>query len=219
MIFTLSPEKTLLLDRLIRTTKSEMICIEADSTLQVHLTAPDLSQMTIIRLESCFFEEFENRSHVRFAIPRRKFYETNMKKLKVSLEKEKVVLDYTFNTMKYRKSFCSLDAEIFDIKFNTNTVIDIELHALKKVLGDIKDKKIKIQQGDKLKICGQNIEISIQLQGEEKEFVIDTEKLKAIIQASDIFYSGKMSFSSEDSPLSIILESPEMQLTTFISIE
>lgn len=219
MLFTLSPEKTLLLDRLIRTTKSEMISIEVASMLQIHLTAPDLSQMTIIRLECCFFEDFENQTHVRFAIPRRKFYEQNMKELKVSLDKGKVVLEYIFNTMKYTKTFCCLDAEIFDIDFNTDMVIDIELQALKKVLGDIKDKKVKIQQGDALKICGQSIEISIQLQGEEKEFVIDTEKLKAIVQASDMFYGGKMSFSSEDSPMSIILESPDMQLTTFISIE
>lgn len=216
---SLSPENTALLDKLIKSTKTEMINIEVDSIFQIYLTSPDLSQLTIIKLEPSFFESFESVMPRQVSFPVKKLYESNMKALTVTLNDYTISLEYIFDTMKYTKTFDCLEAEIFDLEFQCEREVAIELPGLKRILKEIKDKQIKIEMRDSFKISGKHVEISIPLTDLDVEFIVDTEKFKSIVQVSDHFYTIKFNLSSEVSPLNITMEAPEMFLSTFISVE
>ncbi|ELA41022.1 uncharacterized protein VICG_01904 [Vittaforma corneae ATCC 50505] len=216
---TLSPENTILLDKLIKSTKTEMISIEVDSIFQIYLISPDLSQLTIIKLEPSFFESFENTVLIQVSFPVRKLYKQNIKALQITLNDYTINLEYIFNAMKHTQTFDCLEAEIFDLDFQCEREIEIKLPGLKRILREIKDKQIKIEMKDSFKISGQHVEISIPQTNLDVDFTVDTEKFKSIVKISDHFYTIKFNLPAEISPLNITMEAPEIFLSTFISIE
>lgn len=215
----LSADKTILIDKLIKTTKSELLNIEIDNHIEIYLNSSDLSQLTIIKLEQSFFEFFENSKFHQIAFPTKKFYEPNMKTLEIILEDNKMILEYQFSNMKYIKTFDCLESVIFDIEFENEKEINIELYGFRNILKDIKDKQLKIEMKDSLKISGHGVEILLPETDLNVEFKIDTERFKSFVFIADYFYTTKFIFSTENSPLNITMESPEVFLTTFISVE
>lgn len=215
----LSQEKAMTLDKLMRSAKSEIINIEVSSDFQIYLTAPDLSQLTTIRLDAAFFDEFECGTLVQASFTPRRFYEPNMRSLEMSLEGSQMKLKYVFDHMRHIKTFECQEADLFDLEFQGEREAEIELFGLRRILKDVRDKEVRIQMSDTLKISGENLEISIPQSGLDVEFSIDTEKLRSLVNISDNFYTTKFSFSSEPSPLNITMEAPDIFLSTFVSIE
>lgn len=216
---SLSSEKTILLDKLIRSTKTELITMEVDSLVQIYLAPSDLSQLTIIKLDPSFFETFENSTYKLVSFPVIAFHESNMKSLDFQLEEHRVILEYHFDKMKHIKTFDSLEAEIFDIEFRGERGVEVDLPGLKRVLKELKGKNLRIRMGEYLRILGHDVEISMPQASMEAEFSINTEKFKLLVLISNNFYATKFGFSADLSPLNITMEGPDVSLSTFISIE
>lgn len=227
MFCKLSPERTLLLDKLIRTTKSEFLTFEIDSIFQIQLITADLSHMTLIKLESHFFDEFVNERSLLFSIPTRRFYESNMKELNMRMmDDRRIVFEYYFKEAKYIKTVEYLEAEVFDLQFEIKKSVEMEGSMMKRMIGEIKGKEMKIRMtGRMIRMEGGNVEIeSTSIYDNDtddktvnREFKIDVEKLKNVIQITDQFYNCRINFTEEESPVNIVFESPEMTMSTFIS--
>lgn len=89
MKLSLCSEKVLFLDKVIKSTKSEYMIFEVEMSINIYLYSTDLSQMSIIRLDKEFFDNFEATEAERvkrtvFAIPYRKLHEQNMKFMELS---------------------------------------------------------------------------------------------------------------------------------------
>lgn len=241
MYCKLNPERTLLLDKLIRTTKSEFITFEIDSIFQIQLITADMSHMTLIKLESQFFDEFVNDRTILASISARKLYESNMKELEMKIvDNQRMVLEYQLKDAKHIKKVECLEADVFDLQFQIKRSIEVDGSSMKRVLGEMKGKDMMMEIGEKLRMVGGNVEIeSINMNMNESkdkkiesktaesktteyktvEFKVDVEKLKSIMQITDQFYNCRFNFTEEVTPLNIMFESPEMTMSTFISTE
>lgn len=221
MFFALSPDNTLLLDRMIRTTDTEFITFTWDSFLEVQLTAPDLSQFTIIKLQSIFFEELHGRGTV--SIPSTRFFHPCMKSLRVSITSEShdsankcMVMQYVYPDIRHTKKLECLSVDAFDLDFVAKRSFDMCLSGL----GSILKGTLEITIGSQLVIRGEMMEVCMSCSSsEEIRFGIEAGRLRKVLAVADRFYESSLCFSEEPSPLNIVFQMPEVHYSTFISTE
>lgn len=223
MHFVLSPENTLFLDRLVRTTDSEFITFSWASSLEVQLTAPDLSQLTIIRLQPTFFEELQDGPLDTVSIPTTRFHQPSMKSLRVSVSEARrgsksVRLEYAYVDIKHTKTLNCLSVDMFDLDFVTKKSFGVCLAGIGGILGK---GALEVSIGSELMIQGKTTRISVEgyESCEKIRFVIEADRLRNILSVADRFYESSLCFSEEQSPLNIVLQAPEVHYSTFVSIE
>lgn len=225
MYFVLSPENTSFLDRLVRTTDSEFITFSWDSPLEVQLTAQDLSQLTIIKLQPTFFEKLQGDSGT-VSIPTTRFYQPNMRSLKVSivpaacsdLDSRRMIMEYTYADIRHTKVLSCLSVDVFDLDFVAKKSFDICLSGLGDILGK---GPLEVSTGSRFIIQSRMTTVIVDSHGsqEEIQFRIEADRLRSILGIADKFYESSLCFSEETSPLNIILQTPEIHYSTFVSIE
>lgn len=223
MHFTLSPENTLFLDKLIRTTDTEFITLTWDSFLEVQLTTPDLSQLTIVKLQDAFFEELHGSGSV--SIPLTRFYHPSMKSLRVSITEETLydstsrymVMEYAYADIRHTKRLGCLSVDVFDLDFAAKRSFGISLCGLGSILGK---GILEIAIGNQLVIRGKMMEVCLNCSSsKEIRFGVEADRLKRVLAVADRFYESSLCFSEEPSPLNIVFQMPEVHYSTFISTE
>lgn len=166
MHLKISPEKALFIDRLLKSTKTELITLEVDTLMQIVLTSPDMSHMTVIKFEASFFEEFSNTSHLLVGLqmhqssrcinhsrnqeensinrPSGFFYVRGMKELRVEIAENKITFEHTLPGIVSRRSYYCLSPEVFDIGFSTLRTVEFDMAGVKRLVYQIKDKEVVI---------------------------------------------------------------------------
>lgn len=217
-------EQTLFLDKLIGTTDSELITFEWDFSLSIHLTSPDLSHMTIIKLDETFFQEFSsNGFNGTASIARTKFFQPGMKCLKLSVSDRAVLLEYQYEGVKHSKSLFLITADMYDLDFKPRKTFSLDLVGLNRVLErtSLSD-KVQIKIGNTFVIEGKMIKLEVGGNPSEDEFfqfVIETAKFNKILNISNNFNECFFGFSEEVSPLNVVFKRDDMNFSTFISVE
>lgn len=219
MLVRMKPEQAIFIDKLLKTTRSEYIVFEVDTILQIILTTHDMSQMTVIKLESGFFEEFQNRERLIVSTQMKKFYEQNMKELIFEITEDKIKFEYRFSGITTRRNYYCLHPDIFDIDFEQKYTLDLDLARLRRVLAGIKDKNIKIKIDDQIFFYGKTTSITIPGTYFEAEFEIEAEKFKSVLSVADLFYEHKITLPVDFSPVNFTYRMPDVLFTTFISTE
>lgn len=216
----LTPEATLLLDKLIKTTKCEYITIDTTSTPMIQLCSPDMSQYTIIRLEPIFFSIFKSLNRV-VSIPYQKFYKPSMKSLEIQQFLEKTGFDYMLENANYTRRTYNLKGELFDLNFTSVKTIKIDLLCIKNILQRVKEDYIVICIGKCVEIFFGDTVVSINADVNEAPFKFKVEKglLRNTILNADIFTDHVLAFSDGDSPMNVILRNSEVHFSSFISVE
>jgi len=217
-------EQTLFLDKVIGTTDSELITFEWDFSLSIHLTSPDLSHMTIIKLDQMFFQEFSSNGVSGTAsIARTKFFQPGMKCLKLSVSERAVLLEYQYEGVKHSKSLFLITSDMYDLDFKPKKTFNLDLVGLKRVLErtSLSD-KVQIKIGNTFVIEGKKIKLEIGGNPSEDElfkFVIETAKFNKILNISNSFNECFFGFSEDVSPLNVVFKRDDMNFSTFISVE
>lgn len=145
MLASISPDKAIFLDKLIKTTKADYIIFEIDSIVQMTLITADLSQMTIIKLEQSFFEQFTSNARLTVSTSIKKFYELNMKALKLEITESTITFEYLMSEICFKRSYYCLSPDIFDLDFYASFSCNFDMANIKRIVGMIKDKEIKIK--------------------------------------------------------------------------
>ena len=219
MYIRLTSEKALFIDKLIKTTKSEYIVFEIDTILQIVLISPDISQMTVVKFEPEFFEEFKCEKRMVVSTQMKKFHVPNMKELRIELFENQICFEHRFTDVTTKKTYLYLHPDIFDIDFHHKFSLELDLPGLKRVISGLKDKEIKVKIGESITFSSATTTISIPGTDFEAEFEIDSEKFKNVIGVSDLFYEHKLNIPEEFSPVNFVYRLPDVLFTTFISTE
>ena len=205
----LTPENTMLLDRLIRTTRSEHITFDSASGLAIQLLSPSRSHYTIVKLDPLFFQHFRSLNAV-VSVPARRFYRAGMKSLRIVQGRERTVLEYEFEGFVHTESQCSMDIDLFDLNFTTSETARVDLSCIRKMLKKISGRLVRVEIGEDVRISGNRTVIRMGKEAGKvsRSFLIENETLRSILSISDLFSDSVLAFSADDSPLNIIFRSP-----------
>lgn len=218
----ISAEKTIMLDKLLKTTKSEFITFDTTaSSVVIQLALPNFSQYTIIRLEQDFFESLEVHNKI-FTIPFQKFYKPQMLSMEIEQIQNKSIFNYTMlNSVTYKKCITTLDIDLFDLEFDPAQTVKMDLLCMQKIIKNIKDKFITLSIGKGFEIKSDTMQITSEdlNDSNKKSFKIETEKLKNILSISDLFDEFVVSYDDDEAALNIIFRGLEIFVSTFFTVE
>lgn len=222
MFFKITKEKAQLLDLFINTTNSESITFDFNFFLEIQLITNDLSQLTIIKIDPLFFEDYSYENSFLFSIPKIQFYKENMNLLILTLNNSEIILEYKYNKISHVKKMTSLALDAFDLDFIPKNTIKIDLNGLDCILNKIikKNTKLKINFGENFSISEKFFEIKTKTEHIKSkiEFYIESDKFMKICNISKNFNESYLSISEDDNPINIVLKTPEITFSSFLSV-
>lgn len=221
MHLEITKEKAILLDNLIKTTNTETITFDFNFLLEIQLITPDISQLTIMKIEPIFFESYSEGTHL-FSIPIIKFYKENMTMLHISMSNNEVVFKYTYNKISHIRKVPILSLEIFDLDFVAQETLMIDLHGLESILNPVikKNTKLTVQLGKYFLISEKSFSIKVRSEVIKRkiEFSLDGDRFMKICNISKYFNESYLSVPEETSPINMVLKTPELIFSTFLSV-
>lgn len=222
MGFSLSVENTLVLDKLVKVSKTEFVTFETtNSDLVVQLLAPDTSQYTLIRLSPTFFIHIDKDTPL-LSMPFQKLHIPGMQQLTINEFGPNILLIYQFKNIKYKRLIANIDKINFDFDFNLIETIKLDIKCIFSALKHIKDKKITVEIGKSFNIKSENLQVApkdFKNDSIRKSFGIETERFKKILSISDVFNDFSVGYGEEDHVLNIIFRNPEIFLSIFFTTE
>ncbi|ORE00085.1 hypothetical protein A0H76_2321 [Hepatospora eriocheir] len=228
----LSVGNALVLDRLIRTTKSNKIIFDSrSSNVIILLITDDFSHFTKISFENTFFSSLKT-SNDFVILPLISFYKPFMRVMQIIQSKETTELRYelSFNNkaVKYRKIFYNLKKSEFDFKFKCWNSINVDFLALKNVLKRFRDDFIELRIGDKFEIIERNTKVilkqkegvltdSVNLSTLTDKFKVDLKTFKEILEVIDLFEESSFCLAGLKEPINIIFRNSNIIFSTYVS--
>ncbi len=217
----LTPEATIMLDKILQCGNSDVITVDTLSDFTIQLCSSDLSQYSVIRIEPSFFLMF-NGLNKSVSFPYQKLYRPGMKVLEISQSCDGVTkLHYKFKNVDYYKNISNVRGELFDLDFATIWTLRIDLNCVKAVIKKASEDFVLVDIDKRFNIIFQGTVASIPINEVNftVKFRVDRKSLLSIINNSKSFTDHVLAFSSYDSPLNIIFRNSEIHVSTFLSIE
>lgn len=243
---TLTPEASLILDKILSINKTNYITIDTLVDLTIHFYSPELTQYTIIRIDPAFFTTFRTfRKITTFNF--QKFHKAGIKSVEIDQASENITkIKYTFDKAVHYKSCDNVTIDLFDLDFVTISTFKLNLNCVKEVIKKIKDDFVVVSLNETyLKINYSNTVVSMPIENAQyTEFMSSdtvvstpienaqyTEFMRSIsfkidrkiwlcsIQNAKLFSEHVLSYAGTNLPLNIIFRNSEMHLSTFISVE
>lgn len=217
----LTAENTLIMDKLMRFPKSEIIVFDTTSPLTIQLLSANMTSMLQIKLNSGFFNSFYPKA-IQIATPFLKFYMPGMKELTIKQSLAKTALEYKFDGYTYTKVVDNINGKMMDMEFIPTVSFKLDLPCFKEISKYIKGRRAIISVGDVIRIScpGSCIEYKNTMEVKENiEFTIDTEILKGLLYHSNIHYDHEFVYSNESDCLNVVFRGPSILMLFFIAIE
>lgn len=222
MNFQISKENTIILDRILKVTKTEYITFDSTSaSLIIQLLSNDTSQYSIIKLDPSFFISISLNQSL-LTIPFQKFYKPDMKVLTLKQLDCSSIISYEFEGMIYKRCIITVDKEPFDFEFNETEALKIEIKPMVAVLKNFRDKNLTLEIGDCFKLCSETQKIEFKnftSTKQTRKFKIQTERLKHILSISDYFNEMVLCYGNDEQILNIIFRGAEIFVSTFFTTE
>ncbi|KAI5179508.1 hypothetical protein PAEPH01_2675 [Pancytospora epiphaga] len=216
----ITPDKALLLDKLLRFYKASSILFDSTAGLLLQVVTPDLSQLKCIRPDDTFFS-YIKLLNIVVSIPFQKFHIGNMKSLKIIQREYTTTLEYIFEEYKYTKVIDNIEGEVFDPEFEAIYSLNIDLSALRRALKGTKVKQVRMEIRKDVRVFYEGTEIVLDSPVDCIEpiiFRIDLEGLKSIFNYMDLYTDYSLSFSDSMECLNATFRGPESVTSIYVGI-
>lgn len=216
-----TPENTMLLDKLLRTFKCEYITFDTTSILTLQTVSLNLAQYTLVRIEPSFFHSYRPLNKAA-SIPFQRFYRANMRQLRIDQAGDTTVLEYTFDAFTYTKNIHNIDVEPFEPDFVPRHTVRADLLCIKKLVERVKDRFITLCIGRDVQIeyRGTLIKLDSGVKCDENIYLrAETEPFRNTMHHSDLFSDHTLVLSDDGDTLNVIFRGPDLFLSVFMTVD
>ncbi|KAI4293126.1 hypothetical protein PAPHI01_2400 [Pancytospora philotis] len=217
---TLTPESAIMLDKLLRLPKSELLVFNAASLLVVQLLSASMTSMAQIKLEPVFFAAYSARG-IRAAIPHQKFHLPGMSQLTIRMGDLTTSLEYQFPSHTYTRTVDNLEHEPTDITFVPAKSVAIDFARIGTLLKGIKEKCVTLSVGDSTQLSCKGTSIVLgaaACDGRASNFRVETELLKLLLHFADLLCGSEVVLSDDENCLNAVFRGADILASVFVAI-
>ncbi|KAF9762222.1 hypothetical protein NGRA_2162 [Nosema granulosis] len=214
----ISPKNALILDKLMKTIKSNDLVIDTTSRILFQMVSDDKTKCCNLVFEDSFFISIKAKKKL-MQISKPKFFIKKMKVLRMFTYDNVMVFEYEFEDYTYRHRFFIYETSIYHLVFNSSQSSPFDHNVLLEVLKQVhKEVRMEIKDGFAYLTNEENVIKFKCCDLSDVGFDVCLSSFKTILSTCKVFNEALLCWEGEDCPINLVFRSSNIQISYFLAV-